>query len=89
MASEGRRTVRRPQEATADEPVCPACGQPVGKAIHRRKVLGAWVPTWEPRPCHNPGCELFGRTPHQAAARPSGGPGDGQGDEPGNRTETG
>ncbi|OEJ94454.1 hypothetical protein [Streptomyces thermolilacinus] len=89
MASEGRRTVRRPQEGTADEPVCPACGQPVGKAIHRRKVLGAWVPSWEPRPCHNPECELFGRTPHGAEARPSGKPGGGPGNEPGNHTETG
>ncbi|URM89668.1 hypothetical protein LUW75_06300 [Streptomyces sp. MRC013] len=70
MGSEGRRTVRRPREAPAAEPVCPSCGQPVGKAIHRSKVLGAWVPTWRPRPCHNPRCDLFGRAPHEAAERP-------------------
>ncbi|MEU2182471.1 hypothetical protein [Streptomyces thermolilacinus] len=89
MASEGRRTVRRPQEGTADEPVCPACGQPVGKVIHRRKVLGAWVPAWDPRPCHNSECELFGRTPHKGETRPSGKPGGKHGNEPGNHTETG
>ncbi|GAA4901131.1 hypothetical protein ACFPM3_27565 [Streptomyces coeruleoprunus] len=66
MASEGRRTVHRPEAGEAREPHCPACGQPVGTAIKRRKVLGAWVPVWRPRPCHNPQCVLFGRTPHEA-----------------------
>ncbi|MDN3296995.1 hypothetical protein QWM81_23700 [Streptomyces ficellus] len=55
--SEGRRTVHRPQGE--QEPVCPACGQPVGTVIKRRKVLGAWVPVWRPRPCQNPRCELY------------------------------
>ncbi|MET9437611.1 hypothetical protein [Streptomyces sp. NPDC006551] len=57
MGTEGRRTVHDPQA----EPHCPACGQSVGTAIKRHKVLGAWVPVWEARPCHNPDCELFGR----------------------------
>ncbi|MFJ8665085.1 hypothetical protein [Streptomyces sp. NPDC093600] len=57
MGTEGRRTVRDPQA----EPRCPACGQPVGTAIKRHKVLGAWVPIWEARPCPNPDCRLFGR----------------------------
>ncbi|MDI9883605.1 hypothetical protein QMZ92_04115 [Streptomyces sp. HNM0645] len=52
MGSEGRRTVRRPQ----DEYTCPTCGQPVGSAIRRRKVLGVFVPEWGPGPCHNPAC---------------------------------
>ncbi|MFV2121810.1 hypothetical protein ACE14D_26625 [Streptomyces sp. Act-28] len=81
MGSEGRRTVRRPRETPAAEPVCPSCGQPVGKAIHRRKVLGAWVPSWQPRPCHNPRCDLFGRSPHETGGRSE--------HEPGNSAETG
>ncbi|WP_175410631.1 hypothetical protein [Streptomyces sp. TRM64462] len=65
MGTEGRRTVQgRPQ--TSREVVCPACGEPVGTAIKRRKVLGAWVPEWRPQPCHNPQCVLFGRTPHES-----------------------
>lgn len=52
MGSEGRRTVRRPQ----DDYTCPACGQPVGSAIRRRKVLGVFVPEWGPGPCHNTAC---------------------------------
>lgn len=64
MGNEGRRAVRSPQ--ATQEPVCPACGQPVGTTIKRHKVLGAWVPTWQPRPCHNPDCALFGRTPKEA-----------------------
>ncbi|MER6999614.1 hypothetical protein [Streptomyces sp. NPDC000410] len=52
MGSEGRRTGRRPH----GEYVCPACGQPVGTVIKRRKVLGAFVPEWVPEPCRNPDC---------------------------------
>ncbi|MCH0538269.1 hypothetical protein I3F58_01570 [Streptomyces sp. MUM 203J] len=63
MGKEGRRAVRSPQ--ATQEPVCPACGQPVGTTIKRHKVLGAWVPTWHPRPCRNPDCALFGRTPKE------------------------
>lgn len=53
MGKDGSRSRARPQ----DEPVCPACGRPVGTAIKRRKVLGAFVPVWGPGPCHNPQCE--------------------------------
>nr|WP_149184351.1 hypothetical protein [Streptomyces sp. TRM49041] len=66
MGSERSRTVRGPQTDQAREPVCPACGQPVGTAIQRRKILGAWVPIWRPLPCPNPDCERFGRTPREA-----------------------
>ncbi|MEU9979895.1 hypothetical protein [Streptomyces sp. NPDC050856] len=78
MGSEGHRTVRRPQEAgqgPAPEPECPSCGQPVGTAIKRRKILGAWVPVWRPRPCHNPECARYQR---ESSA-----------DEPGKSGETG
>ncbi|MCP9957358.1 hypothetical protein [Streptomyces sudanensis] len=81
MGSEGRRTVRRPQEAPAAEPACPSCGQPVGRAIHRRKVLGAWVPAWRPEPCRNPRCDLYEGPPHEAGGR--------WGNEPGGSGETG
>jgi hypothetical protein len=54
MGSEGRDTVRSPQV----EHRCPACGEPVGTVIKRRKTLGAFVPVWEPGPCHKPGCPL-------------------------------
>ncbi|MFJ8644616.1 hypothetical protein ACIRNI_00595 [Streptomyces sp. NPDC093546] len=56
-SSEGRPTVRRPQ--AGPEHVCPACGQPVGTALKRRKILGVWAPVWEPQPCRNAGCDLF------------------------------
>ena len=59
MGSEGRRTVRVPRAV----PVCPACGQTVGTVIERHKVMGAWVPVWVARPCHNPKCELFEQPP--------------------------
>lgn len=36
--------------------VCPTCGQPVGTVVKRHKTLGAWVPLWQPGPCHNPNC---------------------------------
>ncbi|WSB00382.1 hypothetical protein OIE54_14375 [Streptomyces sp. NBC_01794] len=83
MGSEGRRTVRRPQ---ADGHVCPACGQPVGSVIRRRKTLGAFVPSWGPGPCHNPQCPEYsgngggkpGEAPHQAPGEaPHEAPGEG------------
>ncbi|WP_447050280.1 hypothetical protein ACRAKG_27325 [Streptomyces rosealbus] len=52
MGSDGSRSGPRPQR----EPVCATCGRPVGTAIKRRKVLGAYVPVWGPGPCHNPQC---------------------------------
>ncbi|WP_307713469.1 hypothetical protein [Streptomyces sp. V4I23] len=57
MDSEGHgshRVPRHPQE----ERVCPACGRPVGTVVKRHKTLGAFVPVWEPGPCHNPDCPL-------------------------------
>ncbi|MFG2502390.1 hypothetical protein ACGFSB_29785 [Streptomyces sp. NPDC048441] len=53
MGSDGSRSGPRPQR----EPVCASCGRPVGTAIKRRKVLGAYVPVWGPGPCHNPQCD--------------------------------
>ncbi|MEL3947600.1 hypothetical protein [Streptomyces sp. LNU-CPARS28] len=53
MGSDGRRSGPRPQS----EPVCEHCGRPVGTAIKRRKVLGAYVPVWGPAPCRNPECD--------------------------------
>ncbi|GHC47378.1 hypothetical protein [Streptomyces flavofungini] len=53
MGSDGRRSGPRPQS----DPVCKHCGRPVGTAIKRRKVLGAYVPVWAPAPCHNPECD--------------------------------
>ncbi|MDQ8702176.1 hypothetical protein RCO28_06670 [Streptomyces sp. LHD-70] len=38
------------------EHVCPACKQPVETVVKRRKVLGAYVPSWGPGPCHHEGC---------------------------------
>ncbi|WP_418959071.1 hypothetical protein [Streptomyces tritici] len=66
MASERRRTLPGPESET----VCPACGQAVGTAVERHKIMGAWVPVWVAQPCHNPDCELFGRRPdgHLGAA---------------------
>ncbi|GGT39257.1 hypothetical protein [Streptomyces purpureus] len=89
MGSEGRGTVRGPQS----EPVCPACGQPVGTVIKRHKSLGAWVPVWEPQPCHNPDCKLFGHKPHGAATEQPGGDrpeeAEVRPEEPGGQDETG
>ncbi|MBD0707422.1 MULTISPECIES: hypothetical protein [unclassified Streptomyces] len=48
------RTTRDPRT----EPPCPACGRPRGTMATRHKVLGAWVPEWEARPCGNPDCPL-------------------------------
>lgn len=59
MGSEGRRAAGGPQV----EPVCPACGTSVGTTMQRHKVLGAWVPVWVRKPCHNPDCKLFGHRP--------------------------
>ncbi|WJV46253.1 hypothetical protein [Streptomyces flavofungini] len=53
MGSDGRRSGPRPQS----DPVCEHCGRPVGTAIKRRKVLGAYVPVWGPAPCRNPECD--------------------------------
>ncbi|MEU5577092.1 hypothetical protein ABZ791_18205 [Streptomyces huasconensis] len=53
MGSKGHRPGPGPQ----DEPVCKACGQPVGTVIRRRKVLGVFVPVWDPGPCRNARCE--------------------------------
>ncbi|MFM9366816.1 hypothetical protein [Streptomyces sp. Da 82-17] len=38
------------------EHVCPVCKQPVETVVKRRKVLGAYVPSWGPGPCHHEGC---------------------------------
>nr|WP_145867303.1 hypothetical protein [Streptomyces capillispiralis] len=43
----------------SEQPVCPACGQPVEMVIRRHKTLGAWVPVWVHGPCHNPTCDRF------------------------------
>ncbi|WP_063756273.1 hypothetical protein [Streptomyces sp. NRRL S-920] len=54
MGSEGPRSGAGPRE----EPVCGACGEPVGTVIRRRKVLGVFVPVWRPGPCRNARCEV-------------------------------
>nr|WP_229875968.1 hypothetical protein [Streptomyces albaduncus] len=41
----------------SEQPVCPACGQPVELVVRRHKTLGAWVPVWVHGPCRNPKCE--------------------------------
>ncbi|OII62078.1 hypothetical protein BJP40_29610 [Streptomyces sp. CC53] len=96
MGDEGRRTVRGPQAGR--EPTCPACRRPVGTVIRRHKVLGAWVPRWEPLPCTHADCALFGRTPGEAEdvrraerRRKRRGRADGRasGNEPGNSTKIG
>ncbi|WP_369218354.1 hypothetical protein, partial [Streptomyces flavofungini] len=53
MGSEGPR----PGPGPHDGYVCKACGDPVGTAIRRRKVLGVFVPEWGPGPCRNAQCE--------------------------------
>ncbi|MGW4020238.1 hypothetical protein [Streptomyces sp. NPDC005009] len=40
----------------SEQPVCPACGQPVETVVRRHKTLGAWVPVWTRGPCLNPRC---------------------------------
>jgi hypothetical protein len=88
MGSEGRDTVRSPQV----EHRCPACGEPVGTVIKRRKTLGAFVPVWEPGPCHKPGCPLSDvsqsekspeESPEKSAEKSGGEPGGESGGEPG------
>lgn len=42
---------------SAADYICPECKQPVQAVAHRRrKVLGVYVPVWEPGPCLNPEC---------------------------------
>ncbi|MEV0257487.1 hypothetical protein AB0H82_24925 [Streptomyces sp. NPDC050732] len=69
MGSEGPR----PGPAAQDEPVCAACGGPVGTAIRRRKVLGVFVPVWGPGPCRNAQCEACVDEADAETARPGGG----------------
>ncbi|GAA4953855.1 hypothetical protein GCM10023238_20490 [Streptomyces heliomycini] len=52
----------------SEQPVCPACGQPVEKVVRRHKTLGAWVPVWGHGPCRNPEC----RNPAPAKQRSRG-----------------
>nr|WP_229869078.1 hypothetical protein [Streptomyces inusitatus] len=61
MGSDGRRTVRDPQAG----PRCPACGEPVGTVIERRKTLGAFVPFWGPGPCRNSACAEYAGAPSE------------------------
>ncbi|MFF1274719.1 hypothetical protein ACFVZC_15075 [Streptomyces marokkonensis] len=58
----------------SEQPVCPACGQPVETVVRRHKTLGAWVPVWVHGPCRNPECEKYpdraaGTAPPGAAGR--------------------
>ncbi|MDF3297942.1 hypothetical protein [Streptomyces tropicalis] len=41
---------------SAEQHVCPVCGQPVASVVRKYKTLGAWVPRWGPGPCRNPAC---------------------------------
>ncbi|MET7294459.1 hypothetical protein ABZS79_20405 [Streptomyces griseoloalbus] len=50
----------------SEQPVCPACGQPVEMVVRRQKTLGAWVPVWVRGPCRNPKC---GRHPADEAGQ--------------------
>ncbi|WP_306327727.1 hypothetical protein [Streptomyces venezuelae] len=63
MGDEAPRTTRDPRA----EHRCPACGQRRATTATRHKVLGAWVPEWELRPCRNPDCPL-----HEDAATDAG-----------------
>lgn len=70
MVSEGPRSGPGPQDEP--EPVCEACGQPVGTVIRRRKVLGVFVPVWGPGPCRNAHCEAYvdeADAPHSGAGK--------------------
>ncbi|MEU8571091.1 hypothetical protein AB0C51_22565 [Streptomyces pathocidini] len=58
-----------PEGWSAAKFTCPACHQPVEAVVkRRRKVLGAYVPVWEPGPCANPEC------PRSPQAEQDGGP---------------
>ncbi|MFJ7153428.1 hypothetical protein ACIQUQ_00670 [Streptomyces sp. NPDC101118] len=48
-----------PRTAPGQERHCPVCGRPVEEIVHRRKVLGAFVPEWGPGPCRNPDCPAY------------------------------
>ncbi|MFJ3983862.1 hypothetical protein [Streptomyces fungicidicus] len=54
----------------SEQPVCPACGQPVETVVRRHKTLGAWVPVWVHGPCRNPECEEFPSRETAETARP-------------------
>lgn len=85
MGSEGRETVRSAQAKYR----CPACGEPVGTVIKRRKTLGAFVPTWQPGPCHNLRCALSPEHQDEEPADKPGGESDGEPDgEPGKAVGT-
>lgn len=50
------------------EHVCPMCKQPVETVVKRRKVLGAYVPSWVPGPCHQEDCSA--RADHDGTHAP-------------------
>lgn len=59
-----------PEGMGSEQPVCPACGQPVEKIVGRHKTLGVWVPVWVPGPCRNRECEKSPDHEADAAAPP-------------------
>ncbi len=56
----------------SEQPVCPACGQPVELVVRRHKTLGAWVPVWVQGPCRNPQCEKYPEHETEAGTAPPG-----------------
>ena len=46
-------------EPAQDGHVCPTCKRPVETVVHRRKVLGAFVPVWGPGPCQHEDCPSY------------------------------
>lgn len=87
MGSQGRETVRSPQV----EHRCPACGEPVGTVIKRRKTLGAYVPVWEPGPCRNPDCgrsdaSQSEKSPEKSPEKSGGEPAEKSAGEPGEKS---
>lgn len=56
----------------SEQPVCPACGQPVEWVVRRHKTLGAWVPVWVHGPCRNPQCEKYPEHETEAGTAPPG-----------------
>ncbi|OSP43856.1 MULTISPECIES: hypothetical protein [unclassified Streptomyces] len=56
----------------SEQPVCPACGQPVETVVRRHKTLGAWVPVWTHGPCRNRECEKCPDHETEAGAAPPG-----------------